>query len=289
LKLRITFLALAGAALLCAQTASDLALEDPSVLRAKLTVDRVRAMVESGTLPRVRLEEAQQRLDDVTDEAIYTRAIYGKDLTPDQASEVVKATERRVERRKKEAQKQEQFLAEGIISQSEYKVALDELERANKEYEWASAREKLVAEVAVFAAAEMAIMKQMEEGATVGVGGARIEHFVGKGAFTTADFSKVATAFSLRFSHSLPISANGETAVHRSMGFDHSNRIDVALTPDSVEGQWLRSFLTANRIPFFAFRGAVAHQATGAHIHMGPPSTRYVQAKATSALSGGGN
>jgi hypothetical protein len=288
LKLRITLLALAGAAVLCAQTASDLAMEDPSVLRAKLTVDKVRAMVESGTLPRVRLEEAQARLEDITDEAVYTRAIYGKDLTPDQASEVVKATERRVERRKKEAAKQEQFLAQGIISQSEYKVALDDLERASKEYEWASAREKLVAEVANFAAAEMALLKQMEEGATA-VGGTRIERFVGKGVFTTADFSKVATAFSLRFSHSLPISANGETAVHRSMGFDHSNRIDVAVTPDSAEGQWLRHFLTANRIPFFAFRGAVAHQATGAHIHMGPPSTRYVQAKSTSALSSGGN
>jgi hypothetical protein len=287
LKLRITLLALAGAAFLCAQTASDLALEDPSVLRARLTVDKVRAMVESGTLPRVRLEEAEARLEDVTDEAIYTRAIYGKDLTPDQASEVVKATQRRVDRRKKEALKQEQFLAQGIISQSEYKLALDDLDRANKEFDWASAREKLVAEVAVYAAAEMAMLKAMEEGTPIG--GARMEHFVGKGVFTTADFARVQTAFQLRFSRPMPISANGETAVHRSMGFDHTNRIDVPVTPDSPEGQWLRQFLTANRLPFFAFRGAIAHQATGAHIHLGPPSTRYVQAKIPSTLSSAGN
>ncbi len=50
-----------------------------------MALEKVRSMVESGTLPRVRLEEAQTRLEDVTDEAIYTRAIYGKDLTPDQA------------------------------------------------------------------------------------------------------------------------------------------------------------------------------------------------------------
>jgi hypothetical protein len=287
LKLRITLLALAGALYLCAQTTGDLALEDPSVLRAKMTVEKVRAMVESGTLPRVRLEEAEARLEDVIDEAVYTRAIYGKDLTPDQAAEVVKATERRVERRKKEATKQEQYLAQGIISQSEYKVALNDLERVTKEYEWAAAREKLVAEVASFAAAEMALMKQMEEGAPVG--GARMERFVGKGDFTTADFAHVSTAFTARFSRSLPISANGQTAVHRSMGFDHSNRVDVSVTPDSIEGQWLRHYLTANRIPFFAFRGAIAHQATGAHIHLGPPSTHYVQAKATSANSSGGN
>src|ERR1700722_2845970 len=70
LKLRITLLALAGAVCLCAQTATDLAMEDPSVLRAKMALEKVRSMVESGTLPRVRLEEAQTRLEDVTDEAI---------------------------------------------------------------------------------------------------------------------------------------------------------------------------------------------------------------------------
>jgi hypothetical protein len=120
-------------------------------------------------------------------------------------------------------------------------------------------------------------------------GAGRIERYIGKGDFTTSDFTRVQNAYAARFSHSLPISANGETAVHRSMGFDHRNRIDVAIYPDSTEGQWLRHFLTANRIPFFAFRGAVAHQATGAHIHMGPPSTRYVQAKVNSVISSGGN
>jgi hypothetical protein len=215
-------------------------------------------------------------------------------MTPEQAADTVQAAQRRVDRRKKTAMDQQQLLAQGIISQSEYKVALDDLDRVTKEYEWAAAREKLVAEVAIFAAAELALMKQMEEGSVVS--GARIERYDGKGAFTTGDFNKLQTAFNARFFHQLPISANGETAVHRSMGFDHRNRIDVAIYPDSAEGQWLRHYLTANRIPYFAFRGAVAHQATGAHIHMGPPSTRYVQARTNSYLSkpgpsglGGGN
>jgi hypothetical protein len=281
-------LAFAGAAFLCAQTATDLALEDPSVLRAKLTLERVRGMVEAGTLPRARLDQAQENLDNAVDEAIYTRALYGRDLTTDQAAEVVKATQRRVDRTKKKAEEMEQFLQQGIISQNEYKASVDAWERAKSDYGWAAEREKLVAEVAVFAAAELAMMKQMEEGAGM-PSGPRVEQFVGKGSFSTADYAKVATAFTARFSHSLPISANGETAVHRSMGFDHSGRIDVGLYPDSVEGQWLRHYLTVNRIPFFAFRGAVAHQATGAHIHMGPPSTHYVQAKSNSSALGGGN
>jgi hypothetical protein len=65
----------------------------------------------------------------------------------------------------------------------------------------------------------------------------------------------------------------GQTAVHRAMGFDHSGRVDVALNPDSAEGEWLRTFLTVKRIPFFVFRQAIPGKATGAHIHIGPVST----------------
>jgi hypothetical protein len=44
--------------------------------------------------------------------------------------------------------------------------------------------------------------------------------------------------------------------------------------PDAPEGVWLRDFLTRNRIPYFAFRHAVPGKATGAHIHIGPGSSR---------------
>jgi hypothetical protein len=288
LKLRFLILALASYGVLCAQTGTDLALEDPSVLRAKLNVDRIRSLVESGTLPRVRLEKAEADLADAEDESFITRALYGKDLTEEQATATVKAAERRVERRKKNAMLQQEYLAQGIISQAELKYALDDLERVSKEHAWALARQQLVTEVAKFAAAEAAMMKQMEEGALLPGPSPTIEHYVGKGDFNISDFAKVQSAFLSRFAKALPVSANGETAVHRSMGFDHRNRVDVAVAPESPEGVWLRHYLTANRIPYFAFRSAVAHQATGAHIHMGPPSTRYVQARA-GGISTGGN
>ena len=73
---------------------------------------------------------------------------------------------------------------------------------------------------------------------------------------------------------SLPVTANGETAVHRSMGFDHRGRIDVGLTPDSEEGAWLRHYLENAKIPFLAFRRMIPGQATAPHIHIGPPSNR---------------
>jgi hypothetical protein len=280
-------LVLTSFGLIHAQTGRDLALEDPSVLRAKLNVEKIRGMVESGTLPRVRLEKAEADLADTEDEAFITRALYGKDLTEEQAAATVKAAERRVERRKRNAMLQQEYLAQGIISQTELKYALDDLDRASKEHAWALARQQLVTEVAKFAAAEAAMMKLMEEGAMPSGPSPSIERYVGKGDFSVSDFAKVQRAFLSRFAKALPVSANGETAVHRALGFDHRNRVDVAVVPDGPEGVWLRHYLTANRIPYFAFRGAVARQATGAHIHMGPPSTRYVQARVGGTSTGG--
>ena len=102
-------------------------------------------------------------------------------------------------------------------------------------------------------------------------------------------FASIDRAFETRFAHPLPVSAMGETEVHRSLGFDHRNRIDVALQPELPEGLWLRNYLTAHNIPFFAFKSAVAHKATGAHIHIGPPSLHYIAQAHPRAISGGAN
>ena len=58
------------------------------------------------------------------------------------------------------------------------------------------------------------------------------------------------------------------------MGFDHRHAIDVAVHPDSPEGQALIFYLRGEGIPFLAFRQAVPGSATGAHIHIGRPSHR---------------
>jgi hypothetical protein len=100
------------------------------------------------------------------------------------------------------------------------------------------------------------------------------ERYDGDGIFRDAEFKKVLLAYEKHFAHPLPISARGETALHRSLGFDHRGRVDVALNPDQPEGVWLRQFLAALKIPYFAFRAAIPGQATAPHIHLGPPSTR---------------
>jgi hypothetical protein len=264
-------------------TAAELAMEDPSVLRARIKVDRVRIMVDSGTLPKIKLDEAEAELEDTMDEAVLTRALYGRDLTVQQAGETVAAAKRRVDRRKKILGEQKKLVDMGVIAKTEMTASSDDVDRAQKEYDWAVARTELVRQIESMAANEAELMRQL---ATASPMESRklAEYYAGKGTFSPTDLQRVEVAFSVRFGKPLPISANGESAVHRSLGFDHRGRVDVAVTPDQPEGVWLRHYLTANRIPFFAFRRAIAHQATGAHIHMGPPSTRYF----ASAMNSGG-
>jgi len=81
-------------------------------------------------------------------------------------------------------------------------------------------------------------------------------------------------AFSSKFDRPLPISAEGETEVHRALGFDHRGRVDVAVVPSAPEGVWLRQYLQLRKIPYYAFSRAIPGKATAAHIHIGPGSTR---------------
>jgi hypothetical protein len=98
--------------------------------------------------------------------------------------------------------------------------------------------------------------------------------FNGVARWTLSDTSKIQRFFTDAFGRALPISAYGQTITHERLRFDHRDAIDVALHPDSREGQSLLAFLRQTGIPFVAFRGAVPGTATGAHIHIGKPSPR---------------
>ncbi|MCU1233816.1 MAG: hypothetical protein JWP63_1783 [Candidatus Solibacter sp.] len=102
--------------------------------------------------------------------------------------------------------------------------------------------------------------------------GGLAEHHDGRLTFTDADLKQLEHEFLATFGRPLPVSARGDSAVHRAMGFDHRGRTDVAVRPDTTEGVWIRRYLTGKGVSFFAFRGAVAGKATGAHIHIGPAS-----------------
>ena len=98
--------------------------------------------------------------------------------------------------------------------------------------------------------------------------------FNGGTLFRLGDASRVERFFVETFGRALPISALGQTATHNRLRFDHRDAMDVALHPDSKEGQSLLNFLRQAGISFVAFRNAVPGVSTGAHIHVGNPSPR---------------
>ena len=103
---------------------------------------------------------------------------------------------------------------------------------------------------------------------------ASLLRFNGAAGFSLAEVAKIERFFTSTFGRGLPISALGQTSTHDRMRFDHRNAVDVALHPESAEGQSVLNFLRQAGIPFIAFRAAVPGAATGAHIHIGKPSPR---------------
>jgi len=168
-------------------------------------------------------------------------------------------------------EKRKELLAQAIISKKE----LEESERA-----LSAAQDKVANTKRQMAESDTLIAEATAEAelAKLGPGayqatGAMIR-YNGPAHWVLTDAAKVQGFFALRFNHALPISAFGQTAVHDHMGFDHHNAMDVAVSPDSNEGQALMAYLRSVGIPFIAFRYAVPGSATGAHIHIGYPSHR---------------
>jgi hypothetical protein len=260
--------------LVCAGAVGGQTNDAPEVARAKAEVQKQRALVEAGVAPRAQLEKAEEAMADAQDAAILRRTLYGQDLTEGQTGEMMAAASRRFDRRMKALDEAKRLVEAGAASRLSLGGFLEELDGARKEADLAESRASLVRELTEMAQAEEALSNKLAEEPAAAPQLA--DRYDGDGIFTTGTLARVEMAFARQFGKPLPVSAMGETAVHRALGFDHRGRVDVAVHPDQPEGVWLRAYLTDNRIPYFAFRQAVPGKATGAHIHIGPMSTRLV-------------
>jgi hypothetical protein len=248
---------------------------DAGVIRARQVLETVTRLVGSGALPAIRLRKAQEDVQDALDQSVLKKSLYSTDLLPEQADQMIAVAQRMVFRRQRALLDMEQLVAAGVISRSEADASGVNLEHAKEELEWAQTRANLVQQVAESVRLEKAIASLESQAESHPEWAGKVyTKYDGSGVFTPADLKSLEVAYMSRFARPLPISAEGETALHRSLGFDHRGRVDVAVTPDQPEGLWLRQYLESKRIPYFAFRAAVPHQATGAHIHVGPGSTR---------------
>ena len=267
-----------GVAVVCAVALCAETVPRPELVEAKAGVERLRALVEAGAAPRVQLERAEAELADAADAAFLRSTLYGPDLTEEQTEPMVAAATRRLERRQTEVAHARRLVEEKVASVSSVTPYLEDLDRARKEFDLAESRARLCRELTAIAKAEEEFQARPERARA----GAHqlAARFDGGGLFTAFDFHLVEAAFTAHFGKPLPVSAMGETAVHRALGFDHRDRVDVAVHPDQPEGLWLRQYLEAHGLPYFAFRQAMRGKSTGAHIHIGPGSTRLARTSA---------
>jgi hypothetical protein len=211
------------------------------------------------------MADAQQNLDDAMDEAVLERTLYShvEDFNEAQAAEMLDAAQRRVDRQQKKVNKINQLIAADLVPRSDATDLQTELSNRLDAQRQAEKVAGLVRQMAGMAQAESEAPAGLAEEKTSG------DHLI-----QPQELKTLTLAFEKHFSEPFPVSAKGMTAFHRALGFDHTGRVDVALNPDSAEGIWLREYLDAKAIPYYAFRTAIAGKATAPHIHIGPSSTR---------------
>jgi hypothetical protein len=238
---------------------------------------RVQGLVEAGALPRASLEKARQGEADTEDARVLERTLYGnlevEELTEQQAEEMLAAATRRFERRQGRVEQAKRLVDEGALGRLALTPLLEELDRGRRELDLAASRARVLQELAAMARAEQELLARLEQAAAPADLLGLAERFDGRALVGSTQLKEIAQAFERRFLKTLPVSARGDTAVHRTLGFDHRGRVDVAVDPDQPEGLWLRDYLRGLRVPFIAFRGFVAGKSTGPHIHIGPPSS----------------
>lgn len=234
----------------------------------------LRPQVAAGIVPQSSLAQAQEAAADAQDAELLARMLGVSDLTEEQALKLQDAAARRVDRATATLQKAQRLVDAGLMPAQSLKEPAQAQAWAQGDAETARARAALVREVGDMARLEALIVDTPSVKPNESLNGVRpaMERFDGHGIFTRSEFNQIKLAYEKHFGKPLPVSADGSTAVHRALGFDHSNRVDVALVPDTPEGVWLRHYLELSAIPYYAFRTFIPGKATAAHIHIGLPS-----------------
>lgn len=264
------------ALVVCASSAFAQSSPDPpEIQRVKEQVARVEKLVREGGLPKLRLDEAKELLSEAEDYAVLRRTLYGalkiEELTESLSTAMLESARRLVELQQKRCNRMSKMVEQGVVARTELTTLLEELDSRRKGMIEAESRVRLWGNLLDQARAEQ-VRQQEAEQLSAGAMAEAVDP--GVGVLSSAKSRQLETDFERVFRKELPVSARGDTSFHRMMGFDHTGRLDVAVTPDSAEGQWLRLWLERSGVPYLAFRTAVKGQASAAHVHIGPPSSR---------------
>jgi hypothetical protein len=208
----------------------------------------------AGAIAKRDLDAAQRILDEAQERYARLRENSGQ-LTPAIAAEEVTKAEARLQDSQQKLDYLKAMDSTGSVARRDLEQARDTVKESAEYLALARTRQEELVH-------EWELLQKVKEWEERG------------GQFDEAVFEKVSTAFEKQWGHPLPVSALGMTHTHEMLNFDHTGRVDVALSPDGPEGVWLIEQLTLHDVPFIVFRSAVPGKATGAHIHLGLPSPR---------------
>jgi hypothetical protein len=183
---------------------------------------------------------------------------------------LIRLQEALIKRAAEMVEKREELFAQGLISRVELEhsqaAQADAKAKLEETVNKISEAGHLIAEARL--EEELQQAKQPDPGVVI--------RYTGPEIWSLSKLVKIENFFVARFGHTLPVSALGQTALHDQLGFKHGDAIDIAVHPDSPQGQELMSYLRSAGISFIAFRTAVPGSATGAHIHIGRPSPKNI-------------
>ncbi|MCP5111860.1 MAG: hypothetical protein GY953_13600, partial [bacterium] len=205
----------------------------PEVERARQELERVRTLVSAGAVPRKALADAEQKLVEAQDWSVLRRTLYGsltvEELTGEQTAAMLEAARRLVERQEREWERAKALAAEGAIPRADLRIYSEELADLRETLELAGWRAELFRELEEMVRAEQELELALEE--SPDKASQLAVRFDGGGGFSRSQLGVIQRAYATQFGKPLPISANGATARHRSLGFDHRGRVDVAVHP----------------------------------------------------------
>ncbi len=241
---------------------------------------RIEELVAAGALPRRALGQAQREFLQAGYRKTLRRTLLKEDLTEAEIPTMLNAAEGLRDVAKERLDTVMKQVEAGALPANRLAEASEALKSAERQLELAETRAKIVREMARMASAESYFDELEREELAY--------KFEGFTIYEMDALNEIDELYYQAFGEPPPISAEGDTPLHRSLGLDHTGRVDVAVHPDSEEGMYLTFLLEGWGIPYIAFRSAVPGQSTGPHVHVGPPSERIPVESLPEAGSGGG-
>lgn len=241
---------------------------------------RIEELVAAGALPRRALGRAQREFLQSGYRKTLRRTLLKEDLSEAEIPAMLDAAKGLRDAAKEHLDTVMKQVDAGVLPFRQLAEATEALESARRQLGLAETRADLVRQMSRMVSAESYFDELEREELAY--------KFEGFTLFEMDALNEIDELYYRVFGEPPPISAEGDTPLHRSLGLDHTGRVDIAVHPDSEEGMYLTFLLEGWGIPYIAFRSAVPGQSTGPHIHVGPPSERIPVEPQPEAGSGGG-